>query len=69
MSATVTYAIVQRDKPPQEWWDGYYSGLPLAQRMVEYWSETLSVPCYVIESSWPALPDSGYHSTRKAVQQ
>jgi hypothetical protein len=64
-----SYAIVRQDKPPQEWWDGYYSGLPLSKDMAEYWSKELGVPCYAMVASWPVLPDSGFHATRKAVSR
>jgi hypothetical protein len=56
-----SYAIVRQDKPPQEWWDGYYSGQNLADKMAEYWTDALGVPCHTMSAAWPALPEGGYH--------
>lgn len=57
------WAIVRPDKPPHEWWDGYYckSWTPM---MVEYWTERLSVSCYAMRAEYPDLPESGYHSNQ-----
>jgi len=63
-----SYAIVRRDMPSAEWWDGYYS-VAWAQMMADWWSKTLGVQCFVMEAKYPELPDSGYHAERRPREE
>jgi len=63
------YAIVRADRPPSEWWDGYYEGPECAQSMAEYFTKTLGVRCFVMLAAFPDLPDSGWHVNLRAKEE